>query len=58
MERFLQSHDCFSNSGDLLTLNLKTSNSQPPSKNDIELKEKRVDVEKDAQSGGNRHKVA
>ena len=27
-------------------------------KNDIELKEKRFDEEKDAQSGGNRHKVA
>ena len=34
------------------------SNPQPPSKNDIELKEKRVDAEKDAQSGGNRHKGA
>ena len=35
-----------------------TSNPQLPSRNDIELKEKRVDAEKDAQSGGNRHKGA
>ena len=35
-----------------------SSNPQPPSKNDIELKEKRVDAEKDVQSGGNRHKGA
>ena len=37
---------------------IKSSNPQPPSRNDIELKEKRVDAEKDAQSGGNRHKGA
>ena len=36
----------------------KPSNPQLPSRNDIELKEKRVDTEKDAQSGGNRHKGA
>ena len=35
-----------------------TSNPQLPSRNDIELKEKRVDAEKDDQSGGNRHKGA
>lgn len=38
--------------------NLKSSNPQLPSRNDIELKEKRVDAEKDDQSGGNRHKGA
>jgi len=35
-----------------------TSNPQPPSKNDIALKEKIGDAEKEAQRGENRHKEA
>ena len=37
---------------------LLTSNPQPPSKNDIELKEKIGYAEKEAQRGENRHKEA
>ena len=49
----LQQH---SNFKPLSVYYLYTSNPQLPSRNDIELKEKRVDAEKDDQSGGNRHK--
>ena len=35
-----------------------SSNPQPPSKNEIELKEKIGDAEKEAQRGENRHKEA
>ena len=50
--------NCLSNDLLLSRKYLLSSNPQPPSKNDIELKEKIGDAEKEAQRGENRHKEA